>query len=103
MLLKKTATGEHAKRIFGANTIFKAIKAIRDFTDGGSELTSGSQLQGIAGIGKGTRDKVDEILKTGTLKAWEDLKGEVEGGGGGNDGATAAPMGEDAHMALKFL
>ena len=43
----------------------KAIKAIKDHP---SEISKGEDLKDVKGIGKGIMDRIDEILKEGTLK-----------------------------------
>lgn len=43
----------------------KAIKAIKDHP---TKITKGSDLKDIKGIGKGIMDRIDEIIKEGTLK-----------------------------------
>lgn len=50
--------------MFRLRSIKIALKAIQEFP---SIITSSNDLKGIKGIGKGTLDRVDEIIKTGKL------------------------------------
>ena len=60
-------TGDRKKRLvhsFRLQAIDKVIAVLLEFED---EITSSAQLKGIKGIGKGTLDRIDEILSKGKL------------------------------------
>lgn len=50
--------------MFRLRSIKTALKGIKEYRN---KITKSSDLKGIKGIGKGTLDRVDEILKTGKL------------------------------------
>ena len=60
-------TGDRKKRLvhsFRLQAIDKVIAVLLEFED---EITSSAQLKGIKGIGKGTMERIDEILSKGKL------------------------------------
>lgn len=50
---------------FKANVILKLIKIIKSYN---KEITKGEDLKDIKGVGKGSIDRINEILKTSSLK-----------------------------------
>ena len=60
-----TTTGkEQLKQTFRLSSVEKALKVIEGIK---TKITNGEQLTGITGIGKGTIDRINEIIKTGKL------------------------------------
>jgi len=55
---------EQMVHMFRLKSIMTVIKILTKYTD---KITSSIQLKGISGIGKGTLERIDEILKTGKL------------------------------------
>lgn len=74
--LVKTTTGDEKKsNNFRLSQIKKAIKKIEESP---ITITSGKEAQTLDGIGKGIGERIDEILKTGTLKELSDVSIENE-------------------------
>lgn len=67
--IKKTIGEEKKKHQFRSAQFKKAIITFRAYPN---EILSGEQAHQLDGIGKGIADRVDEILKTGTLKELEE-------------------------------
>ena len=59
-----TTGDERKKNQFRVSQFRKAISSLQAYP---LDITSGSQAKQLDGIGKGTADRIDEILKTGTL------------------------------------
>lgn len=59
------STSIYTANMFRLKSILNAIDIISKYPH---KITSGNQLADIKGIGKGTIDRIDEILKTGKLK-----------------------------------
>jgi DNA polymerase/3'-5' exonuclease PolX len=55
---------EQIKHTFRLSSIEKAVKILENFKN---EIKDVTQLEGIEGIGKGTLDRIEEILETGKL------------------------------------
>lgn len=55
---------DEIKHMFRLKSIRKALMIIIKFPD---EITSGDQLENTPGIGKGTRERIDEIMRKGQL------------------------------------
>lgn len=64
-LKKEKDPEEKTRQSFRLKSFNKFIAFLKKYPD---EIKSGKQLVGISGIGQGTRDRVDEILKKGNLK-----------------------------------
>ena len=62
------------KDIFRGRSLQTGSIILREYNQ---KIESGEQLKGIPRIGAGIREKVDEIIKTGTIKEYEDMKAEV--------------------------
>jgi DNA polymerase/3'-5' exonuclease PolX len=62
--------------VFRINAIINLIKIIKYYP---KEIKDASELKGIKGVGKSSLEKIDEILKTGTLSYLEtnNKKGEI--------------------------
>lgn len=59
------STGERQMiNMYRLRSIKTSLKAIENFPN---KITSSSQLKNIKGVGKGTMDRIDEIIKTGKL------------------------------------
>jgi len=58
------STKDFVSNSFRLKQIINALKIIKTFP---KEIKSGDDLEGIEGIGKGTKSRIDEILKTGKL------------------------------------
>lgn len=63
--IETTDKNEKRKHGFRIRQINNALQSIKNHD---SEITSGKQAQKLDGIGKGSADRIDEILKTGTLQ-----------------------------------
>jgi DNA polymerase/3'-5' exonuclease PolX len=63
--INKNKNDKNINLLFKLKVFDNAIKIIAEFSN---EIISGKQLKNIKGIGKGTIDRIDEILTTGTLK-----------------------------------
>jgi len=61
------------KNNFRIKSLYRAIMALKDHP---TAIKSGSDAKEIKGIGKGTADRIDEILTTGTLSELEDVVNE---------------------------
>lgn len=61
------------KNNFRIKSLYRAIMALKDYS---TPIKSGAEAKEIKGIGKGTADRIDEILKTGTLTELEDVVNE---------------------------
>ena len=59
------------KDFFRSRALQTASIILREFDE---KIENSQQLKGIPRVGKGTIEKVEEILKTGTIKELEDLK-----------------------------
>ena len=59
------------KDFFRSRALQTASIILREFNE---KIENSQQLKGIPRVGKGTIEKVEEILKTGTIKELEDLK-----------------------------
>jgi apurinic endonuclease APN1 len=59
------------KDIFRGRSLQTGSIILREYNQ---KIESGEQLKGIPRIGVGIREKVDEIIKTGTIKEYEDMK-----------------------------
>jgi hypothetical protein len=107
--LRKHANADN-KWFYKAAPYSKLAEAITAM--GARKLTSSKQID-VKGIGKKTKEKVDEFLSTGKVQEYEDLRIELEGdgagGGGGGGGSKEAGAGatihvnKDAAMAMNFL
>lgn len=107
--LRKHANADN-KWFYKAAPYSKLAEAITAM--GSTKLSSSKQID-VKGIGKKTKEKVDEFLSTGKVQEYEDLRTELEGdgGGGGGGGKEAAgagagatvPVNKDAAMAMNFL
>jgi DNA polymerase/3'-5' exonuclease PolX len=110
--LRKHANADN-KWFYKAAPYSKLAEAITAM--GATKLTSSKQID-VKGIGKKTKEKVDEFLSTGKVQEYEDLRIELEGDGtgggeeGGGGGANkeggagaAIPVNKDAAMAMNFL
>ncbi len=64
MVINAATAEERKKHQFRLASIQKAIETMREYS---GEITSGAQAKQLKGIGKGIADRVDEIMKTGTL------------------------------------
>lgn len=69
--------GENSFRI---NAIRKSAGIIEDLTDEVSELYPAGKLTNYPGLGKGMFLKIEELLRSGTLKEYETLKKEIPAG-----------------------
>lgn len=63
-IINSATAEERKKHQFRLGQFQKAIETMREYT---GEITSGTQAKQLKGIGKGIADRVDEIIKTGTL------------------------------------
>ena len=61
----KRLRGVKKEDVSSANIFGRVEKLVRNLD---KEITSSNDLKGIRGIGKGSLDRIDEILKTGTLQ-----------------------------------
>ena len=64
------------KDFFRSRALQTASIILREFNE---KIDNSQQLKGIPRVGKGTIEKVEEILKTGTMKELEDLKNKQKG------------------------
>jgi DNA polymerase beta len=64
-IINESVGEERTKHQYRSAQFQKAIETIREYE---GEITSGLQAQQLKGIGKGIADRIDEIIKTGTLK-----------------------------------
>lgn len=62
--IDQTTGSERRKQQFRVTQFNKAIANLRSFT---GEVLNGQQAQEIPGIGKGIGERIDEIIRTGTL------------------------------------
>jgi DNA polymerase/3'-5' exonuclease PolX len=62
---KSTTDKDKETNEFRLKNIAKGLKIIKKFP---KKITSGNDLKGISGIGKGIMSRIDEILSKGTLK-----------------------------------
>ena len=62
--IDNTSGKEQIKHTFRLSSIEKAFKILEDFKE---EIKNIKQLEDVVGIGKGTIERIDEILKTGKL------------------------------------
>ncbi len=62
---------------FRVNSYRRASRAIEDASTSIVELASRGQLGGISGIGKSMAEKIHELLRTGRIALFEELKAEV--------------------------
>ncbi len=65
LIINDSVGEERTKHQYRSAQFQKAIETIREFE---GEITSGTQAKQLKGIGKGIGDRIDEIIKTGTLK-----------------------------------
>lgn len=63
-IINSATAEERKKHQFRSGQFQKAIETMREYQ---GEINSGSQAKQLKGIGKGIADRVDEIIKTGTL------------------------------------
>ena len=62
---------ESLKRVFPAKAYLNAIATIKKLP---FDITDVEQVKGLSGFGKGLIEKVDQFLKTGTFKRYEEFK-----------------------------
>jgi DNA polymerase beta len=62
--VKQTVGEDKRKNQFRSTQFKKALSSLRAYE---GDITSGRQAQQLPGIGKGIADRIDEILRTGTL------------------------------------
>ncbi|DBA94786.1 TPA: hypothetical protein ACH3X1_002331 [Trebouxia sp. C0004] len=65
------------------------------------KVEAGKELKSVQGIGKGSMDKIDEFITTGTLAALSEAEASVEGGDAPEK--QKAVEGKAKDMAMKFL
>ncbi|DBA85139.1 TPA: hypothetical protein ACH3X2_005859 [Trebouxia sp. C0005] len=65
------------------------------------KVGAGKELKSVQGIGKGSMDKIDEFITTGTLAALSEAEAAVEGGDAPEK--QKAVEGKAKDMAMKFL
>jgi DNA polymerase beta len=70
-LVSSSVGDERKKNQFRVNQFKKALNSLREFK---GEITSGKQAQELPGIGKGIGDRIDEVIKTGTLSELHQVK-----------------------------
>ena len=63
---------DSTKNQFQKNSIKKAVKLIDEYQKENGNIQSKKEALKIKGIGKSIGEKIDEILKTGTLKILKD-------------------------------
>ncbi|MBI3998097.1 MAG: DNA polymerase/3'-5' exonuclease PolX [Armatimonadetes bacterium] len=66
--------------IFRINAYRRAARAIEALTEDIAEIAARGELTGIPGIGTGTAEKIEEFLKTGTMKVYEELAASLPPG-----------------------
>ena len=96
IMFKKDKEGESIAG-FKARAFKKAVAALKDHSEA---ITSGKQAQKLPGIGKGTGEKIDEILRTGGLAVIEELK-DAEGVHAA--AAASAAKEKEKHEAFAYL
>lgn len=62
--MKRNVGSERQKHQFRLSQFKKAVATL---TETPGEITSGAQTKSLPGIGKGIADRIDEIIRTGTL------------------------------------
>ena len=69
-----------AENLFRIRAFQKAAQNIENLSEDIGEIAKRGELQSIPGIGKGAAERIEEILKTGKLKEYRDLKKEFPSG-----------------------
>jgi DNA polymerase (family 10) len=59
--------------VFRVNAYKKASRVLRDITEDVEELNSEGRLMDVPGIGEGISSKIDEYLKTGKMKKYDEV------------------------------
>lgn len=65
---------------FRVNAYRRVARTIGDLTDDLNDLAKRGELSGLPGVGKGTAEKIDELLSTGELSLRQELLDEVPAG-----------------------
>ncbi|MEM3794238.1 MAG: DNA polymerase/3'-5' exonuclease PolX [Thermoprotei archaeon] len=65
------------ENVFRVNAYRRAAKGIRNLGGDVKELWERGELESVPGVGRAIAEKVGEILRTGTLRALEDLRAHI--------------------------
>ena len=69
-----------AENLFRIRAFQKVAQNIENLSEDIAKIAKRGELQSIPGIGKGVAERIEEILKTGKLKEYRDLKKEFPSG-----------------------
>jgi DNA polymerase (family 10) len=65
--------------VFRVNAYHKAARIMQDLTRDVEQVAAAGQLKDLPGFGKSMVEHVEEYLRTGKMRRYEELKGELPG------------------------